>query len=71
MPFVILGAIAIIGGLATLALPETMGKQLPDSIAQAETLEAARGEPDKANGTVTGKDNNVYISDKNVDVTVF
>ena len=35
---VILGGIAVIGGFATLALPETMGKMLPDTIDQAETL---------------------------------
>ena len=35
----ILGGIAVIGGFATLALPETMGKMLPDTIDQAENLQ--------------------------------
>ena len=50
---VILGGIAVLGGFVTLALPETMGKMLPDTIDQAENLrrlESLESKPNDEDG---------------------
>ena len=79
VPFIILGGIAIIAGLATLALPETMGKKLPDSVAQAESLSSLddRDEEEEKpkygleNGNGIGaKDNPGFVGEKGVNVTM-
>ena len=78
MPFVIFGIIGILGGLSTFGLPETKGTEIPDTISQAEALGKAGGghaqgeEGQIENGTISGgKDNDGYVSEKNVDVTMF
>ena len=48
MPFVILGCVAVLAGLLTMLLPETMGRKLPDTIEEAERMtEEGFGENDE------------------------
>lgn len=39
LPFVVFGVLAIIGGLLSLLLPETKGKNLADNIKEGEQLD--------------------------------
>ena len=48
----------MIGGLATLALPETMGKMLPDTVDQAETLRRLESVDKDPVATVNNPDGN-------------
>ena len=38
MPYVVLGVITVVGGLACLLLPETLNQNLPDTLHDGETF---------------------------------
>ena len=38
LPLVVFGCLSMVAGIATLLLPETLNKRLPDTIQQAENL---------------------------------
>ena len=45
MPIVVFGAMAMLGGVLTLFLPETLHCKLPENLQEAETM-AKRRKPD-------------------------
>ncbi|XP_060062849.1 solute carrier family 22 member 3-like [Ylistrum balloti] len=40
VPIIFFGVLAVIGGFATLVLPETLGRKLPDTIEDAESMQS-------------------------------
>jgi hypothetical protein len=38
VPLLIMGGLTLLGGILVLALPETLGRQLPDTVEEAEVL---------------------------------
>lgn len=46
IPLVIFGGAAVLGGLLTFLLPETLNKKLPDTIEEAENLAEPTNDPD-------------------------
>ncbi|CAH1781865.1 unnamed protein product [Owenia fusiformis] len=53
LPYIVLGVVAILGGILVLCLPETKNRRLPDTLQEAEIFGTAKYDQDYAMDTAT------------------
>ncbi|CAH1781864.1 unnamed protein product [Owenia fusiformis] len=53
LPYIVLGVVAILGGILVLCLPETKNRRLPDTLQEAEIFGTAKYDQDYAMETAT------------------